>query len=91
MQKVLLRIHGRVQGVCYRAWAINEATSRGLTGWVRNRHDGTVEVLLAGAEDTVTEMIDACKQGPSAAGVTEIEVRVTRQEAGTAFVTRPTA
>ena len=91
MQKVLLHIRGRVQGVCYRAWTIDEAIRRGLTGWVRNRQDGTVEALLAGAEDTVAGMIDACKQGPPAADVTEIEVRVTEEEAGSAFVARHTA
>jgi len=89
-QKVLLRIRGRVQGVCYRAWAIDEATRRGLTGWIRNRQDGTVEVLISGSEDAITGMIDVCKQGPPVADVTEIEVQITEEEAGLAFVTRPT-
>ncbi|MEQ9042665.1 MAG: acylphosphatase [Alphaproteobacteria bacterium] len=91
MRKVLLRIHGRVQGVCYRAWTIGEATRRGLAGWVRNRRDGTVEALLAGDEDKIHEMVEACWQGPPAADVTEIEVRATHEEAGKGFAARPTA
>ncbi len=43
-----LRIHGRVQGVFYRAWTVQEATALGLRGWVRNRRDGTVEMLVSG-------------------------------------------
>ena len=43
-----LRIHGRVQGVFYRAWSRETATALGLRGWVRNRADGTVEMLVAG-------------------------------------------
>ncbi|MCE2510875.1 MAG: acylphosphatase [Alphaproteobacteria bacterium] len=91
MQKVLLRIYGRVQGVCYRAWAIGEATRRGLAGWVRNRRDGTVEALLAGGEDAIADMVRACWEGPPAADVTEIEVRTTNEETGEGFTARPTA
>lgn len=90
MQKVLLRIHGRVQGVCYRAWAVAEAKKRGLAGWVRNRRDGTVEALIVGPEAEVTGMIAACEAGPLAAQVTEIEVRATDEEAGDDFEMYPT-
>ena len=69
---VLLRIEGRVQGVWYRGWTIDEATARGLRGWVRNRRDGTVEALLVGPGAAVREMIEACRKGPRAARVTEI-------------------
>jgi acylphosphatase len=62
-------IQGRVQGVGYRAWVEWEASARGLEGWVRNRRDGSVEALLAGAADAVVLMIDACRQGPSMARV----------------------
>ena len=44
---------GRVQGVGYRAWTEREAQARGLQGWVRNRHDGTVEAVFAGPADAV--------------------------------------
>jgi len=67
------RIKGRVQGVWYRAWTVEQATARGLTGWVRNRSDGSVEAVFSGTADKVSEMLEACKGGPSAAVVTDIE------------------
>lgn len=73
MSRVRLRIHGRVQGVFFRAWTAQEAASRNLSGWVRNRSDGTVEALFAGDEAAVEAMIEACRQGPPAARVTRIE------------------
>ena len=48
---VRIRISGRVQGVWYRGWAVENATARGLRGWVRNRRDGKVEALLIGPAD----------------------------------------
>lgn len=74
MADKLLRIHGRVQGVYYRAWTVQTATALGLKGWVRNRADGTVEVYLSGDEKTVLEMINACYKGPPAAKVTNIDI-----------------
>lgn len=70
---VRTRIHGRVQGVWFRAWTREEASSRGLRGWVRNRLDGTVEAVFAGPEDRVRDMIAACHQGPPAARVEAVE------------------
>jgi acylphosphatase len=72
-------IHGRVQGVGYRAWVEWEATERDLEGWVRNRRDGSVEALFAGTADAVAQMIAACRQGPSAARVDTV-----KQEAASA-------
>jgi acylphosphatase len=71
---VRLIISGRVQGVSYRWWTVGEATRRELNGWVRNRRDGSVEALVSGPVATVDEMIEACRQGPSAARVTDIAV-----------------
>ena len=62
-------IRGRVQGVGYRAWVEDEATARGLDGWVRNRRDGSVEAVFAGAADAVAAMTEACRRGPSSARV----------------------
>jgi acylphosphatase len=62
-------IRGRVQGVGYRAWVEYEAISRRLEGWVRNRRDGSVEAVFAGDEHVVSDMIGACRRGPSAARV----------------------
>jgi acylphosphatase len=62
-------VHGRVQGVGFRAFVEREALTRGIEGWVRNRHDGSVEALFAGDEDVVAGMIEACRQGPLGARV----------------------
>jgi len=72
---VQARISGRVQGVWYRKWTEKEATARGLRGWVRNRTDGTVEAVFAGDRAQVEAMLEACRQGPPAARVTDIEVQ----------------
>lgn len=69
---VRVRMEGRVQGVWFRAWTVQEATRRGLAGWVRNRRDGAVEAVFAGAQTAVEDMIAACRRGPPAAEVTEL-------------------
>ena len=68
------QITGKVQGVWYRAWTIQEAQARGLKGWVRNCADGSVEALFAGPQAKVDDMIAACHQGPPAARVTGVGV-----------------
>lgn len=67
-----LVISGRVQGVWYRGWAVDQATRRGLTGWVRNRGDGTVEAVACGPQAAVDDFVLACEEGPPAARVVEI-------------------
>jgi acylphosphatase len=62
-------IRGRVQGVGYRAWVADTARQHGLEGWVRNRRDGSVEAVFAGAAETVTWMLTACRRGPPLARV----------------------
>jgi acylphosphatase len=66
-------VHGRVQGVGYRAFVAQQAFERGISGFVRNRRDGTVEALLIGGAPAVTAMLAACEQGPLSARVTRIE------------------
>ena len=70
---VALRIHGRVQGVWYRGWTVEQARRLGLTGWVRNRSDGTVEAVVHGPVDQVEEMLRLCHDGPPAAKVSRID------------------
>ena len=66
-------VHGRVQGVWFRAWTREQAVMRGLSGWVRNRRDGTVEALFAGDDAKVEEMVALCGDGPPHAQVTQVE------------------
>lgn len=68
-----LRIHGRVQGVSYRASAAAEARHLGLHGWVRNRRDGTVEALVAGSPEAVERFLAWARQGPPSARVSRVE------------------
>jgi acylphosphatase len=75
-----LRIHGRVQGVFFRAWAADEARSLGVRGWVRNRRDGSVELLAHGDEEALEALTAACRAGPPAAQVERIEVETAEGE-----------
>jgi len=90
-KSVRLIVTGRVQGVSYRYWTVTEATARGLDGWVRNRRDGSVEAFLSGPDATVEEMIEACRQGPRAARVTDIDVREETTRAARGFQQLPTS
>jgi acylphosphatase len=67
-----LLISGRVQGVGYRRWAEREALRLGLSGWVRNRRDGSVEALVAGDAGSVAAFFDACRTGPPGAAVADV-------------------
>ena len=72
--QVHLAIKGRVQGVGYRDWAMTMGHRLGLSGWVRNRSDGSVEALIVGDETAVGTMIEACRKGPAMARVDEIDI-----------------
>ena len=90
MPGVRLRITGRVQGVGYRAWAIATAALLGVRGWVRNRSDGSVEALVIGEEDAVEAMVEACRQGPFAARVSDIAVGEAADDGSRGFGPRAT-
>lgn len=66
-------VRGRVQGVGYRAWLTGEAEARGLSGWARNRKDGTVEAVLCGPEEAVAALIAKCSYGPGMARVDTVD------------------
>jgi acylphosphatase len=87
---VLLRITGRVQAVGYRLWATRTAASLGLRGWVRNRANGSVEVLAIGPSETVADFIAACRQGPRAAQVTAVSVAEVEDDGSLGFSALPT-
>jgi len=69
-----LRIHGRVQGVGYRASAHRRALELGLSGYVRNLDDGSVEAVVEGEEADVEAFVTWCRTGPRLARVTRVEV-----------------
>ena len=68
-------VEGRVQGVFFRACTEEEATRRGLTGWVRNRPDGSVEAVIEGETEQVTAMIHWLNKGSPQSIVTRVRVR----------------
>lgn len=72
-RRVSLRIRGKVQGVFFRESTRLEATRLGLTGWVRNRDDGSVEAVAEGEPAALEEFIRWCHRGPQAARVTDVE------------------
>ena len=69
-----VRIAGRVQGVGYRAFVEQQAVARELSGWVRNRRDGTVEAVLSGEAALVEEVIAALREGPRHAAVEDLVI-----------------
>lgn len=59
-----IRIYGHVQGVGYRSWTCHQAKSLNLSGWVRNRIDGSVEVLAEGNKQDLDLLLSLCHKGP---------------------------
>jgi acylphosphatase len=59
-----VRVRGRVQGVGFRAFVEDAVALHGIEGWVRNRRDGSVEAVFAGAPDAVRAVVEACRRGP---------------------------
>ncbi|HLL30433.1 MAG TPA: acylphosphatase [Allosphingosinicella sp.] len=63
-----------MQGVFFRNWTMQQARSLGVRGWVRNRQDGSVELVAYGEDEAVEALIAACRIGPPTAQVERIEV-----------------
>ena len=70
--RIRLIIEGRVQGVWFRDSTRREAVTLGVLGWVRNRPNGTVEVLAEGPEDNVKKLVFWCHHGPTVAKVQRV-------------------
>ncbi len=85
-----LLIQGRVQGVGYRYWTLNLARRWSVRGWVRNRHDGSVEILCIGKPKAVESFIEQCQIGPTSARVTEVVTFPALDDGATGFVSRET-
>uniref|UniRef100_UPI0035CAA642 acylphosphatase n=1 Tax=uncultured Sphingomonas sp. TaxID=158754 RepID=UPI0035CAA642 len=84
-------VSGKVQRVGYRDWAVRTALKLGVTGWVRNLHDGRIEMLLAGDDAAIAAMTDACREGPAPARVDHVDTRADDERAPKGFTRRFTA
>lgn len=85
------RIYGQVQGVGYRQSMQQAARSLGLSGWVRNRRDGSVEAIVCGDEAGLLQIIAWAEQGPAFAKVTQVLVDDVEPPAQDDFIILPTA
>ncbi len=74
-KRIQMVVNGRVQGVFFRASTQREAKQLGLTGYVKNRLDGTVEIVAEGEEDLVKSLLAWAQRGPSTARVDRVETR----------------
>lgn len=71
----LVKVHGYVQGVAFRASCQWEAQARGVAGWARNEADGTVSAWLEGEPEAVDAMVEWCRRGPRHAHVAHLDVK----------------
>jgi acylphosphatase len=91
MRAVLVQVRGRVQGVGYRAGCHRAAVAQQLTGWVRNRQDGSVEALAQGSDAQLERWLTWCRRGSAAASVESVDVQEHPVDAAlTQFVVAPT-
>jgi acylphosphatase len=81
-------VHGDVQGVFFRETARRKATEAGISGWIANRSDGTVEAVFEGPPEAVEELVGFCRDGPTAATVERADVTKEKPEGLTGFNVR---
>jgi acylphosphatase len=81
-------VTGSVQGVFFRVWAQGQARELGVSGWIRNRPDGSVEAHLAGDESAVSRMIERMRRGPANAWVEDVVVEEAEPESPGRFEVR---
>jgi acylphosphatase len=85
-----MRVNGRVQGVGYRWWAVQTARGLGLAGWVRNRANGSVEILAIGEAEALEQLAVACRGGPSGAVVASVATAPAEDDGSMDFEQRAT-
>ena len=91
MRRVHVTIHGEVQGVGYRYTMKIVANEVGVTGWVRNRRDGTVEAEVEGTPDQIDEILAWMAEGPPGSHVTNAAVKDAAAAGDRKFEVLPTA
>lgn len=84
-------VEGRVQGVWFRDWTVQAASAIGVSGWVRNRANGSVEVYAIGEPDLVERLTDRLREGSPAARVDRIDVHAAELHPVDGFTRRPSA
>jgi acylphosphatase len=73
LTRARVRVRGHVQGVFFRAEARTRAESLGVSGWIRNADDGSVEAVFEGDDEQVESLLEWCRRGPAGARVDEVE------------------
>lgn len=73
MKEAHCTVHGKVQGVWFRAWAADMALELGVTGWVRNRPDGSVEAVGQGQDEALERFVERLHEGPPLARVSRVD------------------
>ena len=73
MRRVHVIVRGDVQNVGFRSWTRHKAGHFGISGWVRNNDDGTVEAIFEGLDHNVEEIIEECRRGPPGSYVEKVE------------------
>ena len=81
-------ISGDVQGVSFREEARRKATEAGVSGWISNRSDGRVEAVFEGPAEAVDELVEFCREGPTAADVEGVDVQEEETEGLSGFDVR---
>jgi acylphosphatase len=85
---VSVKVTGRVQGVGFRWYAVQEAERLGVTGWIRNEPDESVAGVFEGPGDAVDALVDWCRRGPSYASVRGVAVTGARPTGASEFAVR---
>lgn len=88
MKRAEVTVHGMVQGVFFRVETRDRARSLGLSGWVTNAPDGTVQAAFEGEDERVLSMVDWCGRGPSGARVEGVDVTWAEPEGESGFTVR---
>ena len=83
-------ITGRVQNVFYRDWLVEQAQGIGITGWVRNRADGSVEAMVSGSSEMIAAIVAKARQGSPASRVADVAVEDAPEQAFERFEKKPT-